>query len=109
MAGPDNVSAPMTLLEENGCNAGSCSACDVIILSWPNQPVGAVVKDIAIGAGGFGFDFRPVPAAISVVKRTSYRCGRSGIRSVQCRQRLATAATFLCYPGTKSRRWTTVA
>ena len=56
-AGQDNVSAQKAFLEENGCNAGRCSACDVIILTKPNQPVGVVVKDIAIGAGGFGFDF----------------------------------------------------
>ena len=33
MAGQDNVSALKALLEENGCNAGRCSACDVMILS----------------------------------------------------------------------------
>ena len=33
MAGQDNVSALKALLEENGCNAGRQSACDVIILS----------------------------------------------------------------------------
>ena len=33
MAGQDNASALKTFLEENGCNAGRYSACDVIILS----------------------------------------------------------------------------
>ena len=33
MAGQDHVSALKALLEENGCNAGRCSACDVMILS----------------------------------------------------------------------------
>ena len=33
MAGQDNVSAQEAFLEENGCNAGRCSACDVMILS----------------------------------------------------------------------------
>ena len=33
MAGQDNVSAQKTFLEENGCNAGRSSACDVMILS----------------------------------------------------------------------------
>ena len=33
MAGQDNVSALKALLEENGCNAGRYSACDVMILS----------------------------------------------------------------------------
>ena len=33
MAGQDNVSALKAFLEENGCNAGRLSVCDVIILS----------------------------------------------------------------------------
>ena len=40
----------------------------------------AVVRDIAIRAGGFGFDFWADPAVNSVVKRTGCRCGRSGVR-----------------------------
>ena len=32
-AGPHNVPAQEVFLEENGCNAGGCSACDVITLS----------------------------------------------------------------------------
>ena len=40
MAAQNNVPAQKVLLEKNGCNAGKCSACDVIILSKPNQPVG---------------------------------------------------------------------
>ena len=31
------------------------------------------------------------------------------VKSAQCRQRLATAASFLSSPGAKSRRWATVA
>ena len=31
MAGQDNVSAQKAFLEENGCKAGRCAACDVII------------------------------------------------------------------------------
>ena len=57
MAGKDNVSAQKAFFEENGCNAGRYSASDIIILSKPNQPNGVVVKDIAIGAEGFGFNF----------------------------------------------------
>ena len=37
IAGQDNVSALRAFLEENGCNAGRCSACDVIILSQIGQ------------------------------------------------------------------------
>ena len=37
MDGQDNVSAQKAFLEENGCNAGSYSACDVIILSQTGQ------------------------------------------------------------------------
>ena len=33
MAGQDNVSALKAFLEENGCNAGRYSACDVMILN----------------------------------------------------------------------------
>ena len=33
MAGQDNVSAQQAFLEENSCNAGRYSDCDVIILS----------------------------------------------------------------------------
>ena len=33
MAGQHNVLAQEVFLEVNGCNAGRCSACDVIILS----------------------------------------------------------------------------
>ena len=33
MAGQNNVSAQKAFLEENGCNAGGSSACDVIISS----------------------------------------------------------------------------
>ena len=33
MAGQDNVSAQKAFLEENGCSADGCSACDDIILS----------------------------------------------------------------------------
>ena len=44
----------------------------------PNRPVGVVVKHIAIGAGGFGFDSWEVLG--SIVKRSGYRCGRSGVR-----------------------------
>ena len=33
MAGQDNVSALKAFLEENGCNAGRLSVCDVMILS----------------------------------------------------------------------------
>ena len=33
MAGQHNVPAQKVFLEENGCNAGECSACDVIVLS----------------------------------------------------------------------------
>ena len=33
MTGQNNVSAQKAFLEENGCNAGGCSACDVMILS----------------------------------------------------------------------------
>ena len=32
-AGQHNVSAQEIFLEENGCKAGECFACDVIILS----------------------------------------------------------------------------
>ena len=39
MAGQDNVSAQKALLEENGCNAGKYSACDVMILSQTGQLV----------------------------------------------------------------------
>ena len=39
MAGQHNVPAQEVFLEENGFNAGRCSACDVIILSYSNQPV----------------------------------------------------------------------
>ena len=55
VGGPDNVSAQKAFLEEKG----RYSACDVIILSLPNQPVGVgvVLKHIVIGAEGFGFDF----------------------------------------------------
>ena len=41
-----------------------------------------MVKGIAIGGGGgggLGSISGPVPAVISVAKRTGYRCGRSGI------------------------------
>ena len=37
MAGQNNVSAQKAFLEENGWNAGRCSACDVIILSQTGQ------------------------------------------------------------------------
>ena len=47
----------------------------------PNRPVGVVVKHIAIGAGGLGSIFGPAPAVGPVVKRTGYRCGRSGFDS----------------------------
>ena len=40
MAGQHNVPAQNVILKETGCNAGKCSACDVIILSKSNQPVG---------------------------------------------------------------------
>ena len=37
MAGQDNVSAQKAFLEENGCNACTYSACEVIILSQTGQ------------------------------------------------------------------------
>ena len=37
-----------------------------------------MVRDIAITAVGFRFDFWPVPAFSSVVKRTGYPYGRCG-------------------------------
>ena len=37
MAAQDNVSALKALLEENGCNTGRYSACDVMILSQTGQ------------------------------------------------------------------------
>ena len=37
MAGQDNISVQKALLEENGCNAGRYSACDVMILSQTGQ------------------------------------------------------------------------
>ena len=49
------------------------------------RPVGVVDKDIAIGAGGGGFDTR------------------AG-KIEPCRQLLATAAVFLCCSGAKPRR-----
>ena len=51
-----------------------------------NRPVGEVVKDIPIGAVGLEFD---------------PRAGQIG----HCLQPLATAATFLCCPGVRPRRW----
>ena len=83
--------------------------CDAIIpivkLFWcvALEPIaGSKCKPGHIGAGGFGFDFwagtgrlvsyntsgrevlgsifGPVPAVSSVVKRTGYWCGRSGVR-----------------------------
>ena len=60
MAGRDYVSAQKAFLEENGCDAGRCSACDVTILKETNQPVVVVAEDIAISAPvveGFRFDF----------------------------------------------------
>ena len=39
-AGQHNVPAQEVFLEKNGCNEGGCSACDVITLSQPYQPVG---------------------------------------------------------------------
>ena len=48
-------------------------------------PVGVEVPDIAISTVGLGFDFRAGQIE-------------------DCRQRLATAATFLCCPGAKSWR-----
>ena len=38
-----------------------------------------MVKEIAIGAAGFEFDFWAGTGVSSVVKRTRYRCGRSGV------------------------------
>ena len=46
----------------------------------PNRPVGVVIELIAIGAGGWGSIFGPVPAGSSVAKRTGYWCGKSGVR-----------------------------
>ena len=51
MAGQHEVPAQKVFLEENGCNAGICFACDVMVLSLPNQPV-------------------------TVNQRHRYRCGR---------------------------------
>ena len=79
VAGQDNVSAQKAFLEENGCNACRYSACDVIILSqtgqlaqWLNTSLSA--REV------LGSIFGPVPAVGSVVKRTGYRCGKSGIQ-----------------------------
>ena len=78
----------------------------------PNRPVGVMVKHIAIGAGGFGFDFWASPSRLlsCLAHRLSVRKVWSSIpgmvKSAQCRQRLATAATFLCYP--KAQRWAPV-
>ena len=69
MTGQDNVSAQKAFLEENGCNACRYSASDVIILSQTGQLAREVLGSI----------FGPVPAVSSVVKRTGYRCGRSGV------------------------------
>ena len=74
-----DVSAQKAFLEENGCNAGRYSACDVIILSqtgqlakWLNTSLSA--REV------LGSIFGPVPAVSSVVKRTGYRCERSGVQ-----------------------------
>ena len=48
IAGQDNVSAQKAFLEENGCNADR-----VLRLRCHNFEL---TKDIAIGAGGVGFD-----------------------------------------------------
>ena len=45
-----------------------------------NRPVGVELKHIAIAREVLGSIFGPVPAVSSVVKRTGYRCGRSGVR-----------------------------
>ena len=109
MAGQDKVPAQQAFLEENGCSAGRYSACDVIILSEPNRPADVVVKDIAIGAGSFEFDFEPVPAVSSVGKRTGNRCGRSGVQfpGRSNRQSVADGSPPLrrfCVPQALSRR-----
>ena len=57
-AGQDNVSARKAFLEENGCNACRYTVFRLRCHNFePNRQVGVVVKHIAIGAGGFGFDF----------------------------------------------------
>ena len=50
------------------------------------RPVGLVVKDIAVDAGGLGLDTR------------------AGQIERYC-QRLVTAASFLCYPGAEPWKW----
>ena len=73
MAGELNVPAQKVFLEENGCNAGGCFACNVIILS----PVG--VNQIHwYRRERFWVHFWAGSSAVSlVVKRSDYRCGRS--------------------------------
>ena len=56
MAGQHNVPAQKVFLEENGCYAGKCSACDAMALSKPNQPVG-VNQRHRYQRGGFRFNF----------------------------------------------------
>ena len=55
-AGQHKVPAQEVFLEENGCNVGGCSACDVITLSKPNQPVG-VNQRHRYRLGGFWVQF----------------------------------------------------
>ena len=78
MAEQDNVSAQKAFLEENGCNAGRYSACDVIILSQTSQL--AYWLNTSLSAREvLGLIFGPAPAVSSVVKRTGCQCGRSGV------------------------------
>ena len=79
MAGQDNVSAQKAFLEENGCNAGRYSACDVIILSQTDQLVQWLNTSLSVREV-LGSIFGLAPVVSSVVKRTGYWCGRSGVR-----------------------------
>ena len=75
-----HVSAQKAFLEENGCNADRYSACNVIILSGPIQPVGVVVKTSLSAPEVLGSVSGPIPAVFSVAQRTNYWCERSGVR-----------------------------
>ena len=77
MAGQDNVSAQKAFLEENGCNAGRCYACDVMILSQTDELALCLNTSAREVLGSI---FGPVQAVSSVVMRTGYRCGRSRVR-----------------------------
>ena len=76
----------------------------------PNRPVSVVVKHIAIGAGGFRF-LGPHRLLAQLLCAQVIGAEGLGIDSRdgqigKSRQRLATAATFLCHPSAKG--WTPV-